>query len=157
MDRFRNRIIFPVKNLNGSVLALGGRTLSKTALAKYINSPETEFYKKGNNLYNINSARDNRGKNEEIFVVEGYMDVINLHKFGIQNIVANLGTAMTERQLDLIWRFFKNPIICLDGDISGQKAALRAAERLFPLIKADFNIYFLTLPENLDPDSYINQ
>ena len=157
IDRFRNRIIFPVKSLNGSVLAIGGRTLSKTIFAKYINSPETEFYKKGNNLYNINAAKEFRSKSEEIFVVEGYMDVINLHKFGIQNVVANLGTAMTERQLDLIWKFFKNPIICLDGDKSGQKAALRAAERLFPLMKADFNIYFLTLSENLDPDSYINQ
>jgi len=157
VDRFRNRIIFPVKSLNGSVFAMGGRTLSKTIFAKYINSPETEFYKKGNNLYNINAAKESRGNSEEVFIVEGYMDVINLHKFGIQNVVANLGTAMTERQLELIWRFFKNPIICLDGDISGQKAALRAAERLFPLMKADFNIYFLTLPENLDPDSYINQ
>jgi DNA primase len=85
------------------------------------------------------------------------MDVINLYKFGIQNVVANLGTAMTERQIDLIWSFFKNPIICLDGDVSGRKAALRAAERLFPLMKPDYNIYFLTLPENLDPDAYINQ
>ena len=157
VDRFRSRIIFPVKNLNGSVFALGGRTLSKTALAKYINSPETEFYKKGNNLYNINFAKEIRSKTEEIFIVEGYMDVVNLHKFDIQNVVANLGTAITERQLDLAWKFFKNPIICLDGDNSGRKAALRAAERLFPLMKADFNIYFLKLPENLDPDSYINQ
>ena len=157
VDRFKNRIIFPVKSLNGSVFAIGGRTLSKTTFAKYINSPETEFYRKGNNLYNINSAKESRSKSEEVFIVEGYMDVVNLHKFGIQNVVANLGTAMTERQLDLIWKFFKNPIICLDGDSSGQKAALRAAERLFPLMKADFNIYFLTLPENLDPDSYINQ
>jgi DNA primase len=157
LDRFKNRIIFPVKSLNGSVFALGGRTLSKTAFAKYINSPETEFYKKGNNLYNINAAKESRGKSEEVFIVEGYMDVINLHKFGIQNVVANLGTAMTEKQLDLIWKFFKNPIICLDGDSSGKKAAIRAAERLFPLMKADFNIYFLSLPENLDPDAYINQ
>ena len=157
VDRFRNRIIFPVKNLNGSVFALGGRTLSKTTLAKYINSPETEFYKKGNNLYNIDEAKKIRNKNEEVFIVEGYMDVVNLHKFGIENVVANLGTAMTERQIDLAWKFFKNPIICLDGDMSGQKAALRAAERLFPLMKPDFNIYFLTLPENLDPDSYINE
>ena len=156
IDRFRNRIIFPVKSLNGSVFAIGGRALSKTTFAKYINSPETEFYKKGNNLYNINAAKESRSKNEEVFVVEGYMDVVNLHKFGIQNVTANLGTAMTERQIDLIWRFFKNPIICLDGDLSGQKAALRAAERLFPLMKANFNIYFLTLPENLDPDAYIN-
>jgi len=157
IDRFRSRIIFPVKSLNGSVFAIGGRTLSKSTFAKYINSPETEFYKKGNNLYNINTAKEFRNKNEEVFIVEGYMDVINLHKFGIQNVVANLGTAMTERQIDLIWRFFKNPIICLDGDSSGQKAALRAAVRLFPLMKPDFNIYFLILPENLDPDSYINQ
>ena len=157
VDRFRGRIIFPVKNLNNFVIALGGRTLSNTSFAKYINSPETEFYKKGNNLYNINSVRESKDKNEEVFVVEGYMDVVNLHKFGIKNVVANLGTAMTERQLDLIWRFFKKPVICLDGDVSGRKAALRAAERLFPFIKPDFNIYFLTLPENLDPDSFVNQ
>ena len=157
VDRFRGRIIFPVKSLNGSVFALGGRTLYKTSFAKYINSPETEFYKKGNNLYNINAAKEMKDENDEVFVVEGYMDVVNLHKFGIRNVVANLGTAMTERQLDLIWRFFKYPIICLDGDVSGRKAALRAAEKLFPLMKPDFNIYFLTLPENLDPDAYINQ
>ena len=157
IDRFRNRIIFPVKNLNNSVFALGGRSLLKTTFAKYINSPETEFYKKGNNLFNINEARKIREKNEEIFIVEGYMDVINLHKFGICNVVANLGTAMTERQIELTWRFFKNPIICLDGDSSGKKASLRIAERLFSLMKPEFNIYFLALPENLDPDSYINQ
>ena len=157
IDRFRNRIIFPVKSLNSSIFALGGRALSETTFAKYINSPETEFYKKGNNLYNINSAKEFTSNDDEVFIVEGYMDVVNLHKFGIQNVVANLGTAITEKQIDLIWRFFKNPIICLDGDRSGQKAALRAAERLFPLMKPDFNIYFITLPENLDPDAYINQ
>ena len=157
IDRFRNRIIFPVNSLNGSVLALGGRAISKATFAKYINSPETEFYKKGNNLYNISSAKRNMSKTDEVFIVEGYMDVVNLHKFKIENVVANLGTALTERQIDLIWRFFKKPVICLDGDVSGKKAAVRAAERLFPLMKPDFNIFFLTLPENLDPDSYINQ
>ena len=157
IDRFRNRIIFPVKSLNGSVFAFGGRALSKTSFAKYINSPETEFYKKGSNLYNIDLAKKFTNKTEEIFIVEGYMDVINLHKFGIENVVANLGTAMTERQMELIWKFFKQPIICLDGDSSGQKAAIRAAEKLFPIMKADSNVFFLTLPENLDPDSYINQ
>ena len=157
VDRFRSRVIFPVKNLNGLNLAIGGRTLSKTSFAKYINSPETEFYKKGNNLYNINEAKKNDNQSYEVYIVEGYMDVINLHKFGIKNVVANLGTAMTERQIDLIWRFFKNPIICLDGDSSGRKAAIRAAERLFPLLKPDTNIYFLTLPENLDPDAFINE
>jgi len=157
VDRFKSRIIFPVKSLNGSIFAMGGRALSKITFAKYINSPETEFYKKGNNLYNINTVKEFRNNSDEVFIVEGYMDVINLHKFGIQNVVANLGTAMTEKQIDLIWRFFKKPIICLDGDVSGQKAAIRAAERLFPLMKPDFNIYFLTLPENLDPDAYINK
>ena len=157
VDRFRNRIIFPVYSINDSVLAIGARALSKTSYAKYLNSPETEFYKKGNNLYNINSAKKLRNKNEEIFVVEGYMDAVTLHKFGFENVAANLGTAMTERQLNLIWNFFKKPIICLDGDSSGKKAAIRAAERLFPHMKADYNIYFLTLPENLDPDSYINK
>ena len=157
VDRFRNRIIFPVKSLNGSFFALGGRAISKTSFAKYINSPETEFYKKGNNLYNIHSAKEFIDNSNEVFIVEGYMDVVNLHKFGIKNVVANLGTAMTEKQIDLIWRFFKNPIICLDGDPSGRKAAVRAAERLFPLMKSDLNIYFLKLPENSDPDSYINE
>ena len=158
VDRFRNRIIFPVKSLNNSIFALGGRALSKTTFAKYINSPETEFYKKGNNLYNINNAKEFTNKDDEVFIVEGYMDVISLHKFGIKNVVANLGTAMTEKQIDLIWKFFRNPIVCLDGDGSGQKSsALRVAERLFPLMKSDVNIYFLTLPENLDPDAYINQ
>ena len=157
IDRFRNRIIYPVKSLNGSTFAFGARTISETNFAKYINSPETEFYKKGNNLYNISSAKEFRNDNDEVFIVEGYMDVVNLHKFGIKNVVANLGTAMTERQIELIWRFFKNPVICLDGDTSGQKAALRAAEKLFPLIKPEHNIYFLTLPENLDPDAYINK
>ena len=143
--------------LNNSVFALGGRIIKERNIAKYINSPETEFYKKGNNLYNINFAKNIKNKNDEIFIVEGYMEVVNLHKFNIQNVVANLGTAMTERQIDLVWRFFKNPVICLDGDSSGQKAAMRAAERLFPLMKSDHNLFFLKLPENLDPDSYINQ
>ena len=157
VDRFRNRIIFPVHSLDSSIFAIGGRALSKKSFAKYINSPETEFYKKGNHLYNFNSAKNFTNDKNEVFIVEGYMDVINLHKYGIKNVVANLGTAITERQMLVISNYFKNPIICLDGDVSGRKAALRAAERLFPLIKADFNIYFLTLPENLDPDTYINQ
>jgi len=156
-DRFRNRIIFPVKNLNGSFIAFGGRSLFKNTFAKYINSPETEFYKKGNNLYNLNAAKEFRDKKNSVFIVEGYMDAVNLHKFGLVNSVANLGTAMTERQIELIWKFFKNPIICLDGDDSGKKAAIRAAEKLFPIMKPDTNVYFLTLPENLDPDAFINE
>ena len=146
-----------MKSVNGSVLALGGRALSKNTFAKYINSPETEFYKKGNNLYNLNTVKDLRDKSEEVFIVEGYMDVVSLHKFGIKNVVANLGTAMTVRQMETVWQFFKNPIICFDGDNSGRKAAVRAAERIFPIIKPDSNIYFLMLPDNLDPDAYVNK
>ena len=156
IDRFKGRIIFPVKNLNGMIIALGGRSISKNYFAKYINSPETEFYKKGNNLFNLNNARNSKEKEEQVFIVEGYMDVISLSKFKIENVVANLGTAMTEKQIELIWRFFKKPIICLDGDSSGQRAALRIAERLFPLIKPEYQIYFLTLPTNQDPDNFVN-
>ena len=115
-------------------LLLEEELFQKQPFAKYINSPETEFYKKGNNLYNINAAKDFREyKWRKVFIVEGYMDVINLHKFGIKNVVANLGTALTERQIRFNLEFFKNPVICLDGDVSGKKAALRAAERLLPL------------------------
>ena len=156
-DRFRDRIIFPVKNFSNTTIALGARSISDSKYAKYINSPETEFFKKGNNLYNINNMRQLNNEHNEIFIVEGYMDVINLHKFGIKNAVANMGTALTEQQLNLIWRVSKNVIICLDGDSSGKKAALRAAERLFPIITSGCDIYFLELPENLDPDSYVRQ
>jgi len=157
IDKFRGRIIFPFKNLINSTVALAGRAVSNTKQAKYINSPETEFYKKGNNLYNIHNAKQLNQTTNEVFIVEGYMDVISLYRSGIKNVVANMGTALTEKQLDLIWRFFKNPVICLDGDESGKIAALRAAEKLFPFMKSGFNIYFLTLPENMDPDNYINQ
>jgi hypothetical protein len=102
-------------------------------------------------------AKDFRNEKEEVYIVEGYMDVVNLHKFGIKNVVANLGTALTERQLDLIWKFFANPIICLDGDESGQKAALRIAEKLFPLINEENKIYFSIMPDGKDPDDYIKK
>ena len=134
LDRFRNRIIFPVKSLNGSVLALGGRALLKNTFAKYINSPETEFYKKGNMIFNLDKAKDLRSTTDEVLIVEGYMDVVSVYASGIKNVISNSGTALTERQINLIWKFFSNPIICLDGDESGQKAALRIAERLFTLI-----------------------
>ena len=106
VDRFRNRIIFPVKTLNNFIFALGGRALNKTSFAKYINSPETEFYKKGNNLYNISSAKESKSKSEEVFIVEGYMDVINLHKFGIKNVVANFGNRIDRKTIRLNLEIF---------------------------------------------------
>ncbi len=157
VDRFNSRIIFPVNNVNGDTVAFGGRIIQDGKLAKYINSPETEFYKKGNMIFNLDKAKDARSETNDVLIVEGYMDVVAVYSSGIKNVIANSGTALTERQIGLIWRFFSNPIICLDGDDSGQKAALRIAERLFPLINDNNKIYFSVMPDGADPDDYIKQ
>ena len=155
IDRFNSRIIFPVNNITGDSIAFGGRIIRESKLAKYINSPETEFYKKGNMIYNLDKAKDKRSETNEVLIVEGYMDVVSVYASGIKNVIANSGTALTERQINLIWKFFSNPIICLDGDESGQKAASRIAERLFPLINENNKIFFSIMPEGQDPDDYI--
>ena len=157
VDRFNSRIIFPVNNISGDTIAFGGRIIRESKLAKYINSPETEFYKKGNMIFNLDKAKNSRATTNEVLIVEGYMDVVSVYSKGIKNVIANSGTALTERQIDLIWKFFSNPIICLDGDESGQKAALRIAEKLFPLINETNKIYFSIMPEGKDPDDYIKQ
>ena len=159
IDRFNSRIVFPVNNIAGDTIAFGGRIFKEkeNKLAKYINSPETEFYKKGSIIFNLDKAKDCRAETNEVIIVEGYMDVVSLYSSGIKNVVANSGTALTERQIEIIWKFFSNPIICLDGDISGQKAALRIAEKLFPLISEDNKIYFSIMPEGSDPDDFIKQ
>ena len=155
VDRFNSRIIFPIKNVSGDTIAFGGRIIRESKFAKYINSPETEFYKKGNVIFNLDKAKDLRGETEDVLIVEGYMDVVSVYASGIKNVIANSGTALTERQISLIWKFFSNPIICLDGDESGQNAALRIAERLFPLINEKNKIYFSIMPEGKDPDDFI--
>jgi len=157
IDRFNSRIIFPVNSITGDTIAFGGRIIREGKLAKYINSPETEFYKKGNMIFNLDKAKDSRSKTDEVLIVEGYMDVVSVYSSGIKNVIANSGTALTERQISLIWKFFSNPIICLDGDESGQKAALRIAEKLFPLINENNKIYFSIMPDGVDPDDYIKQ
>ena len=157
IDRFNSRVIFPVNNITGDTIAFGGRIIRETKLAKYINSPETEFYKKGNMIFNLDKAKDTRSETDEVLIVEGYMDVVSVYSSGVKNVIANSGTALTERQISLIWKFFSNPIICLDGDESGQKAALRIAEKLFPLINEKNKIYFSILPDGTDPDDYIKQ
>jgi len=157
IDRFNSRIIFPVKNLSGDTIALGGRIIKESKLAKYINSPETEFYKKGNVIFNLDKAKDLRSETNEVLIVEGYMDVVSVYASGIKNVVANSGTALTERQISLIWKFFTDPIICLDGDESGQRAAKRIAEKLFSLINEKNKIYFSIMPEGTDPDDFIKQ
>ena len=131
--------------------------IQSTKLAKYINSPETEFYKKGRQLFNLNFAKDERLNPEEVIIVEGYIDVLSLHSVGIKNVISNSGTALTENQIRLIWKFFQNPIICLDGDDSGQKAAIRIAERLFFLINENNKIFFTILNKGSDPDDIVKK
>jgi len=157
IDRFNSRIIFPINNLTGDTIAFGGRIIKDNKLAKYINSPETEFYKKGKIIFNLDKAKSQRSNTDEVIIVEGYMDVISLHLAGIKNVISNSGTALTENQIDLIWKFFHNPTICLDGDQSGQSAALRIAEKLLPLINESNKIYFSIMPNGQDPDDFIKK
>ena len=157
IDRFNSRVIFPINNISGETVAFGGRIIRDSKLAKYINSPETEFYKKGNMIFNLDKAKDLRSQTANVLIVEGYMDVVSLYASGIRNVISNSGTALTERQIDLIWKFFSNPIICLDGDHSGQNAALRIAEKLFPFINEKNKIFFSMIPDGKDPDEFIRE
>tara|TARA_B100000029_G_scaffold39105_1_gene36626 strand:- start:1453 stop:3228 length:1776 start_codon:yes stop_codon:yes gene_type:complete len=158
INRFRERIIFPINNISGDVIAIGARTIKeKNYLSKYINSPETQFFKKGSNLYNLDKTRRLSNKLDYVYLVEGYMDVIGLYKSNIKNVVANLGTALTARQISILDQFFNNIIICFDGDESGYKAALRAAENSIIELKPEKKILFLFLPDKHDPDSYVNE
>ncbi len=158
ISRFRNRIIFPINDISGNIIGFGGRIVDDNKnLAKYINSPETPFFKKGSNLYNLDKARKLSNKLEDVYLVEGYMDVIGLSKNGIENSVANLGTALTSKQIKILNQFYNQIIICFDGDQSGYKAALRAAENIVDEMKPDKNISFLLLENNLDPDNYVNK
>ena len=158
VERFKGRIIFPINNISGQPIALGGRIIQNSDyFAKYINSPETTFFKKGSNLYNLDQARKLSNKLDNIFLVEGYMDVIGLNKNGIENVVANLGTSLTDKQIFMLNQFFDDIIICFDGDESGYKAALRAAENSIKDLKPEKQISFLFLPHNEDPDSFVNK
>ncbi len=158
IERFKGRLIFPINNISGQPIALGGRIIEKSDfLAKYINSPETLFFKKGSNLYNLDSARKLSNKLNNIYLVEGYMDVIGLSKNGIDNAVANLGTSLTDKQIFSLNQFFEDIIICFDGDESGYKAALRAAENSIKELKPEKQISFLFLPDKEDPDSFVNK
>ena len=158
VERFRGRLIFPINNISGQAIALGGRIIENIDyLAKYINSPETNFFKKGSNLYNLDLARKLSNKIDHIYLVEGYMDVVGLSKNGIDNVVANLGTSLTDNQILTLNQFFDDIIICFDGDESGYKAALRAAENSIKELKPEKQISFLFLPDKEDPDSYVNK
>ena len=151
-DRFRDRVMFPITDLRGRVIAFGGRALEKDVAAKYLNSPETPLFHKGDNLYNLAPARQATHNGAALIVVEGYVDVIAMVTAGFGGSVAPLGTALTENQLALIWKMADEPILCFDGDRAGQKAAYRAADLALPHLRPGKSLRFALLPEGQDPD-----
>ena len=156
-DRFRNRIMFPIADLRGRVIAFGGRALDPDAPAKYLNSPETPLFHKGANLYNAHLARGPAHDKAQVIAVEGYMDAIALSEAGFPQTVAPLGTALTEDQVRLLWRLAPEPVLCFDGDAAGRRAAFRAVETVLPLLKPGFSVRFAFLPDGLDPDDLVRQ
>ena len=156
-DRFRGRIIFPIRDARGRAISLGGRAMDPAARAKYLNGPETDLFDKGRNLFNHGPAREAAGKGKPLIVAEGYMDVIALSEAGFQACVAPLGTAVTEDQLRLMWRIADEPVIALDGDTAGIRAALRVIDLALPLLEAGKGLRFAVLPPGLDPDDLIKQ
>jgi len=158
-DRFRNRIMFPIHDSRGRIVAFGGRAMEKGAKAKYLNSPETSIFQKGQLLYNYHRARkaisNPHNSARGMIVAEGYMDVIALSRAGFEHAVAPMGTALTEDQLGLLWRAGSEPILCFDGDAAGQRAAFRSIERALPLIRPGQTLRFAMLPNGQDPDDLI--
>ena len=154
-DRFRGRIIFPIRDARGRAIALGGRAMEPNARAKYLNSPETELFDKGRSLYNLGPARQAAGKGAPLVVAEGYMDVIALSEAGFEACVAPLGTAITESQLQMMWRVSSEPVIALDGDTAGLRAAMRLIDLALPLLEAGQSLRFALMPEGLDPDDLL--
>jgi DNA primase len=151
-DKFRDRVMFPIMDVRNRVIAFGGRALEKDVAAKYMNSPETPLFHKGDNLYNLATARQATHNGAPLIVVEGYVDVIAMVTTGFTASVAPLGTALTENQLALLWKMADEPILCFDGDKAGQKAAWRAADLALPHLKPGKSLRFALLPEGQDPD-----
>ena len=158
-DRFRNRIIFPVCDIRGRIIAFGGRILPSDyqsgKVAKYINSPETPLFHKGHVLFNFDKARQSAYEHKNICVVEGYMDVIGLARGGIHHVVAPLGTAITGEQIKLLWRLASEPILCLDGDDAGMRAGYKVIDKALPLLKPGYSLRFVQLPLGKDPDDLV--
>ncbi|MDA9591622.1 DNA primase [Pelagibacteraceae bacterium] len=153
-DFFRNRLVFPIRDNRSNIIAFGGRALENSNI-KYINSSENKLFKKGFNLYNLDLAIEKNHKIDDLIIVEGYMDVISLYQNGFETTVAPLGTALTNPQIEKAWRYCKNPIICFDGDVAGNKAAYRSAINVLQVIKPEHSIRICSLNDNLDPDDYI--
>ncbi|SHJ39921.1 DNA primase [Shimia gijangensis] len=154
-DTFRNRIMFPIRDARGRCIAFGGRAMDPNDNAKYLNSPETELFDKGRSLYNHAPAREAAGRGQQLLVAEGYMDVIALGEAGFGASVAPLGTAITENQLELLWRIAPEPVIALDGDKAGLRAAMRLIDLALPLLEAGKSLRFALMPEGQDPDDVI--
>jgi len=154
-DRFRDRVMFPIGDFRGRVVAFGGRALEKDAQAKYLNSPETPLFHKGATLYNISAARQAAHDGAPIVVVEGYVDVIAMVTAGFPAAVAPLGTALTEDQLGLLWKMADEPILCFDGDNAGLRAAYRAVDLAMPRLKPGKSLKFALLPQGQDPDDLL--
>ncbi len=154
-DRFRGRIIFPIRDARGRAIALGGRAMDPNARAKYLNSPETPLFDKGRTLYNHGPARAAAGRGAALIVAEGYMDVIALSEAGFAGAVAPLGTAITESQLAMLWRIHPEPVIALDGDQAGLRAGWKLVDLALPMIEAGNTLRFALLPEGLDPDDLL--
>ncbi len=154
-DRFRDRLMFPIRDPRGRVIAFGGRALSAETAAKYLNSPDTPLFQKGTVLYNYDQARGAAHERGTIIVVEGYMDVIAMTRAGFANTVAPLGTALTEEQLAMLWRTAPEPILCFDGDSAGQRAADRALDMALPLLMPGKSLRFALLPVGQDPDDLL--
>jgi DNA primase len=156
-DRFRHRVMFPIGDAKGRIVAFGGRALDPDQTAKYLNSPETPLFHKGHLLFNAHRARGPAHDKERVLAVEGYMDVIALAEAGFTETVAPLGTALTEDQLKLLWRMSAEPILCFDGDGAGKRAAFRAVDTALPHLKPGASLMFAFLPDGLDPDDLVRQ
>ncbi len=155
-DRFRGRVMLPIQDARGRVIAFGGRILDKReGVAKYLNSPDTDLFDKGRTLYNLHRAAPAARQSGRVVVVEGYMDVIALANAGVADVLAPLGTALTEMQLELLWRMVEVPVLCFDGDAAGQRAAMRAIVRALPMLAPMRSLGIVRLPAGLDPDDLI--
>ncbi|MDA0702258.1 MAG: DNA primase [Proteobacteria bacterium] len=152
---FRDRAIFPITDRRGRAIAFGGRQMGDAKAAKYINSPDTPLFDKGRTLYNLANARAAAHDRGRLIAAEGYMDVIALARAGLPEAVAPLGTALTEAQIEAMWRLAPEPVVCFDGDEAGRRAAYRAVERVMPILKAGVSLQFAILPEGEDPDSLL--
>ena len=155
-DRFRGRVIFPIRNIKGDFIAMGGRIIDEGE-PKYLNSPETSFFNKSNELFGLYEVKELEKNIASLIVVEGYMDVIGLYEHGIKNAVATLGTAVTPNHVSKIMRYTNKIFFAFDGDLAGGKAAWKAVENTFPIIREDMNVHFVFFEEGHDPDSFINE